>query len=45
MPLRDHFRPPVWRLASWEGFELRRNLPGTSNPVNAATRTSRRPCP
>jgi hypothetical protein len=20
MPLRDHFRPPVWRLASWEGF-------------------------
>ena len=20
MPLRDHFRPPVWKLASWEGF-------------------------
>lgn len=20
MPLRDHFRPPVWRQASWEGF-------------------------
>ena len=20
MPLRDHFRPPVWRRASWEGF-------------------------
>jgi hypothetical protein len=21
MPLRDHFRPPVWKLASWEGFD------------------------
>jgi hypothetical protein len=20
MPLRDHFRPPVWKMASWEGF-------------------------
>lgn len=20
MPLRDHFRPPVWNIASWEGF-------------------------
>ena len=20
MPLRDHFRPPVWNQASWEGF-------------------------
>jgi hypothetical protein len=20
MPLRDHFRPPVWKLVSWEGF-------------------------
>src|SRR5262245_10250992 len=20
MPLRDHFRPPVWSKASWEGF-------------------------
>jgi hypothetical protein len=20
MPLRDHFRPPVWKKASWEGF-------------------------
>src|SRR5262245_32707990 len=20
MPLRDHFRPPVWKQASWEGF-------------------------
>lgn len=20
MPLRDHFRPPVWKLATWEGF-------------------------
>lgn len=20
MPLRDHFRPPVWTKASWEGF-------------------------
>jgi hypothetical protein len=20
MPLRDHFRPPIWKLASWEGF-------------------------
>jgi hypothetical protein len=20
MPLRDHFRPPVWKLTSWEGF-------------------------
>lgn len=20
MPLRDHFRPPVWNLVSWEGF-------------------------
>ena len=20
MPLRDHFRPPVWKRASWEGF-------------------------
>ena len=20
MPLRDHFRPPVWNKASWEGF-------------------------
>jgi len=20
MPLRDHFRPPVWKLASWEGL-------------------------
>ena len=20
MPLRDHFRPPVWSQASWEGF-------------------------
>ena len=20
MPLRDHFRPPVWKIASWEGF-------------------------
>ena len=20
MPLRDHFRPPVWHQASWEGF-------------------------
>jgi hypothetical protein len=20
MPLRDHFRPPVWNEASWEGF-------------------------
>jgi hypothetical protein len=20
MPSRDHFRPPVWRRASWEGF-------------------------
>jgi hypothetical protein len=21
MPLRDHFRPPVWTHASWEGFQ------------------------
>lgn len=20
MPLRDHFRPPVWKHHSWEGF-------------------------
>src|SRR5436305_1640323 len=20
MPLRDHFRPPVWTRSSWEGF-------------------------
>jgi hypothetical protein len=20
MPLRDHFRPPIWNLRSWEGF-------------------------
>src|SRR5262245_22998956 len=20
MPLRDHFRPPVWNRSSWEGF-------------------------
>ena len=20
MPLRDHFRPPIWNQASWEGF-------------------------
>jgi hypothetical protein len=20
MPLRDHFRPPVYNIASWEGF-------------------------
>jgi uncharacterized protein DUF4058 len=20
MPLRDHFRPPIWKKASWEGF-------------------------
>src|ERR1700726_3523325 len=20
MPLRDHFRPPVWNKSSWEGF-------------------------
>ena len=20
MPLRDHFRPPVWAHSSWEGF-------------------------
>lgn len=27
MPLRDHFRPPVWRKASWEGFHAM--WPGT----------------
>src|SRR5262245_54021260 len=20
MPLRDHFRPPIWTRSSWEGF-------------------------
>ncbi|NUQ62322.1 MAG: hypothetical protein HUU20_07525 [Pirellulales bacterium] len=20
MPLRDHFRPPIWNRHSWEGF-------------------------
>jgi len=20
MPLRDHFRPPIWTKSSWEGF-------------------------
>jgi hypothetical protein len=20
MPLLDHFRPPIWNRASWEGF-------------------------
>ncbi len=20
MPLKDHFRPPIWNPSSWEGF-------------------------